>query len=331
MTTIPPYGPSGPGGPGSPGGPGHPGGPAMPAASERQCTWHPDRATVLSCSRCGRPACAECLMPASVGFHCRACVAEARAASAASAPRTVVGARMAGGRAFRPRITYGLIAINLLVFVVIAAQARSLSNFNPSSVYFGSALVPMVVADGEWWRLITSGFLHLSISHIALNMLALYFVGPGLERVLGTWRYLSLYLLSLLGGSAAVMLFAAHNSVTGGASGAIFGLMGALLVTLKRLKLDMRQAGTVIALNLIATFAIPGISWQAHLGGLVVGALVGAALVYAPAANRLRWQVAACVGVGVVLIALIVVKDATLGEWVCANTTNPNLTCYSPN
>lgn len=305
-----------------------------PPQGQAMCTWHPERVTVLSCSRCGRPACAECLMPASVGFHCRGCVAEARAASAATAPRTVVGARVAGavtGRAFKPRITYGLIAINVLVFAVIAAQARSLSDFNPSTVYFGSALVPMVVADGEWWRLITSGFLHLSISHIALNMLALYFVGLGLERVLGTWRYLALYLLSLLGGSTAVMLFASHNSVTGGASGAIFGLMGALLVTLKRLKLDMRQAGTVIALNLIATFAIPGISWQAHLGGLVVGALVGAALVYAPAVNRLRWQVGACVGVGVVLIALIVAKDLALGQWVCANTTNPNLTCYSPN
>lgn len=305
--------------------------PQQPAPGGAVCTWHPNRPTVLSCSRCGRPACAECLMPASVGFHCRACVAEARAASSAAAPRTVVGARMAGavaGRGFRPRITYALIALNVLVFAIVAVQARSLSGFSASSVYNGSALVPMVVAGGEWWRLISSGFLHLSVTHIALNMLALYFIGPGLERVLGTWRYLALYLLSLLGGSAAVMLFASYNSFTGGASGAIFGLMGALLVTLKRLKLDMRQAGVVIALNLVATFAIPGISWQAHLGGLVVGALVGAGLVYAPAVNRLRWQIAACVAVGVVLVALIVVKDMSMGEWACAHTTTTALGCY---
>lgn len=302
-----------------------PGSPVMPGHGGMQvCSWHPDRATALACSRCGRPACPECLMPASVGFHCRACVAEARAAQRVSAPRTVVGAWSRGGQ---PRITYALIALNLLVFAVVALQARSLSNFDGSSVFNGSLLVPMVVAGGEWWRVVTSGFLHLSVTHIALNMLALYFIGLGLERVLGGWRYLSLYLLSLLGGSAAVMLFAGVTSASAGASGAIFGLMGALLVTLKRFKLDMRQAGVVIALNVVATFAIPGISWQAHLGGLVVGALVGAGLVYAPAKNRLRWQVATCVAVAVALIAVFVAKDAALGTWVCSNTTLPSMSC----
>lgn len=312
MTNSPPYGPAG----------------VQPAMT---CAWHPDRVTALSCSRCGRPACPECLAPASVGFHCRACVAEARAASGVNAPRTVVGARMSSARRFTPRVTYALIALNVVMFAAIAIQSRSLTDFRPSSVYHGSALIPMVVAGGEWWRLVTSGFLHLSVTHIALNMLALYFIGPGLERVLGTWRFVTLYGLSLLGGSAAVMLFSQDNSFTGGASGAIFGLMGALLVTLKRLKLDMRQAGVVIAINVFATFAIPGISWQAHLGGLLIGAAVGAGLVYAPAANRLRWQLTACVGIGVVLIALIVVGDITLGDWVCANTTSVDLACYSPN
>lgn len=300
------------------------------------CSWHADRTTALTCSRCGRPACPECLTPASVGFHCRACVAEARAAQRASAPRTVVGARMGGRTAgaamhgARPQITYGLIGLNVLVFAIVAVQARSLAGFGGSSVFNGSLLVPMVVAGGEWWRLVASGFLHLSVTHIALNMLALYFIGLGLERVLGAWRYLSLYVLSLLGGSASVMLFSGVTSASAGASGAIFGLMGALLVTLKRLKLDMRQAGIIIALNVVATFAIPGISWQAHLGGLVVGALVGAGLVYAPVANRLRWQIATCVGMGVLLIAVFVVKDLSLGNWVCSNTTSPAVSCYPP-
>ncbi|MEO7125058.1 MAG: rhomboid family intramembrane serine protease, partial [Nakamurella sp.] len=142
------------------------------------------------------------------------------------------------------------------------------------------------------------------------------------------WRYLSLYLLSLLGGSASVMLFAGVTSASAGASGAIFGLMGALVVTLKRLKLDMRQAGIIIALNVVATFAIPGISWQAHVGGLVVGALVGAGLVYAPAKDRLRWQIGTCVGVAVLLVAVFVVKDMALGDWVCTGTTAPSGSCY---
>ncbi len=317
MTLQPPPAPPPPAGPV---------GPVPGYGAARVCSWHPDRVTALSCSRCGRPACPECLSPASVGFHCRACVAEARAAHRTSAPRTVVGAR---AQHAQPRITYGLIALNLLVFAGVGLQAQSLTSFGGSSVFNGSLLVPMVVAGGEWWRVVTSGFLHLSVTHIALNMLALYFIGLGLERVLGAWRYLSLYLLSLLGGSAAVMLFSPVTSASAGASGAIFGLMGALLVTLKRFKLDMRQAGVVIAINVFATFAIPGISWQAHLGGLVIGALVGAGLVYAPATNRLRWQVATCVAVGVALIAVFVVKDAALGTWVCSNTTLPSMSCYT--
>lgn len=296
------------------------------AVPQPVCTWHPDRATNLRCSRCGRPACPSCLMPASVGFHCRACVAEARPAARVAVARTIAGARHGA----QPRITYALIAINVLVFLAVAAQAGSLSDFGRSSIFNGALLVPMVVAGGEWWRVVTSGFLHLSMTHIVLNMLALYFIGLGLERVLGAWRYLALYLLSLLGGSAAVLLFAGVASASAGASGAIFGLMGALLVTLKRLKLDLRQAGIIIAINVVATFAIPGISWQAHLGGLVVGTVVGAAMVYAPAAKRTQWQIGTCVAVFAALIAVIVGKDLSLGSWVCFHTTSANVSCIPP-
>jgi membrane associated rhomboid family serine protease len=230
----------------------------------------------------------------------------------------------------QPRVTTALIALNVLVFVVVALQARSLTSFNGSTIYNGSLLVPMFVAGGEWWRLVSSGFLHLSIMHIALNMLALYFIGLGLERVLGRWRYLALYLLSLLGGSAAVMLFAGVTSGAAGASGAIFGLMGALLVTLKRLRLDLRQAGVIIAINLIATFTIPGISWQAPVGGLVVGALVGAAMVYAPAARRNAWQIGTCVAVLLALVLVFVLKDVSLGDVVCYDTTSVRGGCRLP-
>lgn len=295
-----------------------------PAVPGTACTWHPTTVTSLRCTRCGRPACPACLTPASVGFHCRACVAESRAGQ--RAPRTVSGA--VHGR--QPVVTAILIGVNIAVFLIVAVQARSLSDFNASSVYNSSLLVPMFVAGGEWWRLVTSGFLHLSVPHIALNMLALYFIGLGLERVLGWWRYLAVYVLSLLGGSACVMLFAGVTGGSAGASGAIFGLMGALLVTLKRLHLDLRQAGIIIAINLVATFAIPGISWQAHLGGLVVGAITGAAMVYAPAARRTVWQVGTCVTVLVALVAILVTKDLSLGNWTCALTSTPGGSCRPP-
>ena len=288
------------------------------------CTWHPDRVTGLHCTRCGRPACPECLTPASVGFHCRACVAESR--STQRVARTVAGA--VHGQ--QPRVTAVLIGLNVLVFVIVAVQARSLDNFGGSSVYNGSLMVPMYVAGGEWWRVVSSGFLHLSILHIALNMLALYFIGLGLERVLGRWRYIAVYLLSLLGGSASVMLFAGVTSGSAGASGAIFGLMGALLVTLKRLNLDLRQAGFIIVINLVATFAIPGISWQAHVGGLVVGALVGWAMVYAPAHRRGAWQIGTCVAVLVVLVAILVIRDVTLAPVTCQDTFTPRGSCSGP-
>ncbi|MBN9608196.1 MAG: rhomboid family intramembrane serine protease [Actinobacteria bacterium] len=317
MTMYPPQGPSGPTGPY---------GPQTGGMPPMVCTWHPDRPTNLRCSRCGRPACPSCLTPASVGFHCRACVAESRPAARVAVARTIAGAKHGA----QPRITYALIGLNVLVFLAVAAQAGSLSDFRGSSIFNGSLLVPMLVAGGEWWRVVSSGFLHLSVTHIVLNMLALYFIGLGLERVLGAWRYLALYLLSLLGGSASIMLFAGVTSSAAGASGAIFGLMGALLVTLKRLKLDLRQAGIIIAINVIATFAIPGISWQAHVGGLVVGTLVGAAMVYAPAASRTNWQIGTCVVVFVALAAVIVAKDLSLGHWVCFNTTRPDVSCIPP-
>jgi membrane associated rhomboid family serine protease len=323
-----PWAPSG-GFPGQPDPASYPGfqaGPPSPQPAAQVCTWHPDRPTSLHCTRCGRPACPQCLTPASVGFHCRACVAESRSGQRAAVARTIAGA--VHGQ--QPRVTTALIALNLLVFVVVALQARSLVTFNGSSVYNGSLLVPALVAGGEWWRLVSSGFLHLSVMHIALNMLALYFIGLGLERVLGRWRYLALYLLSLLGGSAAVMLFANVGSAAAGASGAIFGLMGALLVTLKRLKLDLRQAGVIIAINLFATFAIPGISWQAHLGGLVVGALVGAAMVYAPAARRNTWQIGTCVGVLAALVLVFVLKDLSIGSLDCQGTATSHWFCNRP-
>ncbi len=278
------------------------------------CTWHPDRPTGLSCTRCGRPACPECLTPASVGFHCRACQAESR--STQRVPRTIAG----GVHGRQPIVSYALIAVNVLVFVITMVQGGGESGLGNSWVFNKGALTPMFVASGEWWQFITSGFLHAGVLHVAVNMFSLYLIGIGLERVLGPLRFSVVYFLSLLGGSVAVYLLSDVAGATVGASGAIFGLFGALAVTLKRLKSDLRQIGFVLVLNAVITFTQSGISWQGHVGGFVVGLIVGAAMVYPPARSRAAWQWGVSAGVLIALIGLIVYRDSTIGEWVCSTT-----------
>lgn len=246
-----------------------------------------------------------------MGFHCRACVAEAQ--STRRPARTVAGAR-AGQR---PIVSIALIAVNAAFFVVTALQARSAMDLSPSALYLHGSLIPAEVASGEYWRLLTSGFLHGNLVHIATNMISLYLLGLPLERILGRGRFLLIYLLSLLGSSVSVLLFAAPVSLTIGASGAVYGLMGALLVTFRRLRYDLRQLIVVIALNIWVTFQFAGISWQGHLGGLVVGAVTGAAMVYPPQRTRRHWQWGATITVLLVLAAVVLIRDAQIGPWYC--------------
>lgn len=213
-----------------------------------------------------------------------------------------------------------LIGINVVVYIVTAIQARSLKNLDPSNVYFGGSLIPVQVRQGEYWRVVSSGFLHLGVVHIVANMVSLYFLGPPLERLIGRWRFLVVYLVSLLGGSTAVMLFSDPASRSVGASGALFGLIGALVVTFKRLNLDLRQLAFVLVINLFITFQVPGISWQAHLGGLVAGALIGAAMVLPAPARRLQIQLGAAVGLLLVCGAVIVIKAQSLPDQRCFYT-----------
>lgn len=270
--------------------------PAAPAV----CFRHPDRPTGLRCSRCGRPACPECLREAPVGFHCVHCVAEGR--SQVRQPATVAGARL--GLA-PPVITYGLIGLNVLVFLLTVADAggRLMHNEN-SSIFADFALWPYGVAQGDWWRVVGSGFLHYGPLHLLMNMFALYILGRDLETVLGRGRYLAVYAVSLLGGSASVMLFADPRTATAGASGAIFGLMGGLVVVLLRLKRGLAPMVTVVALNVFISITVPGISLVGHLGGLVFGAAATAALVYAPRARGVSVQVGALVGLAVLAVGL---------------------------
>lgn len=286
-------------GPAGPPGPVPPGSYPHPDAGAVACARHPDRPTRLQCTRCGRPACPDCLREASVGYQCVDCVAE----GARTAPRwrTVAGASRPG----KPVMVPILIAVNVAIFVLTAVVAGSVSDNYDSALFRETSLVPLDVAGGEWWRLVTSGFLHFGLLHLAFNMFAMWVIGREVETVLGRWRLLAVYLVSLLGGSAAVMLFSAAGTQTAGASGAVFGLMGALAVLLYRLKLPLGQVAILIVINVVLGLTIDGISLTAHIGGLVVGAATTAALVYLPNRQRPAVQAAAVAGVTVLVLLAI--------------------------
>lgn len=268
------------------------------------CVRHPDRPTGLACTRCDRPACPECLRPASVGQHCVDCLAES--ARTVQPWRNVAGASRAGGGG-RPVVVTGLIVVNVAVFVLTVATAGSLMANYASPWFDAGALVPALVAHGELWRIVTSGFLHIGPLHLAFNMFALWVVGREVEMVLGRARFVAVYAVSLLGGSAAVMLLSGPLSPTAGASGAVFGLMGALFVLLRRLRLPAGQVIGVIAINVFISFTIQGVSWQGHLGGLVFGAALTAALVYLGAGSPHRRRIQATVVAGAAVLALALI------------------------
>ncbi|WP_085098223.1 rhomboid family intramembrane serine protease [Mycobacterium paraense] len=267
-------------------------GPSAPEspAEAPSCYRHPGRQTYLRCNRCERYICADCMRSAAVGHQCVECVQEG--AKTIRQPRTRFGGRERSGT---PVVTYALIAVNVLVFIVQMAVGNLEKQLS---------LWPPAVADGQLYRLVTSAFLHYGATHLLLNMWALYVVGPPLESWLGRLRFGALYALSGLGGSVLVYLLTT-NSATAGASGAIFGLFGATFVVGKRLALDVRWVVAVIVLNLVFTFVAPAISWQGHLGGLVTGAVVAAAYVYPPKEARNLIQAAASALVLGVLVALV--------------------------
>lgn len=212
---------------------------------------------------------------------------------------TVAGAELGG----RPIIVPTLIVVNVAVFALTVAQAGSLGGNAAAPLFRAWSLVPLLV-DGEWWRVLTSGFLHFGPVHLLFNMLALWIIGREVEVVLGRGRFLAVYLLGVLGGAAAAMLFSAPDIQLAGASGAVFGLMGALVVLLRRMRAPAGQVFGLIAINIAISF-LPGISLTAHLGGLVAGAAATAALVYAPARSRTTVQVGALGALAVLLVAVI--------------------------
>jgi membrane associated rhomboid family serine protease len=239
------------------------------------------------------------MVPASVGFQCPECVQEGRRTTRVA--RNVFGGR-AGGNG---EVTKILVAINVVIYVLTALNAGSFTSPNPTAaVYNDFALVPAQVAHGEWYRVVSSMFLHYGIVHIAFNMWALWVMGIALEGMLGRLRFLGLYFLSGLGGS--VLSFATGPVLTpaAGASGAIFGLFGAFFVVLRRRNLETGGIVGLIAVNLVISFTISNIDWRGHVGGLIVGTVVGFVFAYAPSGpQRDRIQLAGCAAVAVALLA----------------------------
>ena len=179
-------------------------------------------------------------------------------------------------------VTAWLITANLAVYLATVVQARSVTGNNASPLFEATALYPpIVVVRDEWWRLLTSAFQHFGPMHALLNMYMLWLLGLAIERSIGHGRYLAMYLVSALGGSAAVMMFG-QNALTAGASGAIFGLMGAYAMVAVSMKLEVKGIAILLVLNIGVSFVVPGISLAAHLGGLAAGALAAVALVVLP-------------------------------------------------
>jgi membrane associated rhomboid family serine protease len=291
------------------------------------CYRHPKRETYVRCTRCNRPICPECMNEASVGHQCPECVAEGRRGSRTT--RTVFGGTMAGAKGY---VTYTLIAINVLVQVVSSLTAGGrglfgggygglLGGITPLLIdggvigqvpydAQGHVLGPYGVANGEYYRLVTSMFLHYGALHLLMNMWALWILGRSLEGALGPTRFLTLYLVSGLGGGVASYLFS-PDSLGAGASGAIFGLFAALFVVLRRLGRDVTTLIPLLVINIAISFA-PGISFTAHAGGFIIGGIVAFVLAYAPRKNRNLVVSGAIAGLLVIMLIAVVMQTAAL-------------------
>lgn len=239
------------------------------------CYRHPDRLTGVRCVRCNRPICPECQRPAAVGFQCPDDVKAGQASIRRA--RTVVGARADANAV--PFVTYGLIAINVLVYVLTAIGPGANFAQNNGDTQVRLELVPyLVAANDDYYRLFTAMFVHYGPIHILFNMYALYAIGPALERAFGWWRFAAVYFIGGLGGSVACLLFQDPLGASAGASGAIFGLFAALLVLSKRTGAPATQVWIVVGINFVFTFSVPNISIWGHLGGFVFGGLAALGL-----------------------------------------------------
>jgi len=276
-----------------------------------RCYRHPDRETYVSCSDCDRPICPDCMSYGPVGIRCPD---HATSGGKVSAPRQAARSTARTLSTRGPIVTQTLIGINVALFVLELATGGQL-NGTGSWIYEKGVLVSSAVdssgqvvgvAEGEWWRLITAAFLHYGLVHLGMNMLVLWFIGPPLEEYFGHGRYVLVYLVSGLAGSAGALIWS-PNALTVGASGAIWGIMGAALVLeARKIWVFGGQAMGLVIFNLAITFVIPGISIGGHVGGLVGGGLC--ALAFSSFRRMPAIATLSMVGVGVLSVGLSVAQ-----------------------
>jgi membrane associated rhomboid family serine protease len=247
---------------------------AIPEQAETTvCYRHPRTETAVRCSSCGRPICTDCMVFAAVGIKCPECAGQPAGARKAAA--RVRASAIEGTGALATKI---LIGVSVGIFLLQIAQAGN-ANGRAGSIWNEGSLVGGQVADGEWWRLFTAGFIHASPIHLLFNMLMLWWFGAALESLLGRARFVGIYIVSTLAGSAGALLLTQPNEITVGASGAVFGILGAGIV-LERRQIMVFGGGAmaVVLFNLVLSFLIPGISIGGHLGGLAGGMIAVLAL-----------------------------------------------------
>ena len=278
----------------------------QPAPQEYQdappvCPRHPDQVSYVRCQRCQRPVCPACQRQAAVGVQCVDCVNEG--AKTVRTGRTIFGGTVTDGR---PMLTFGIIGVTVLFYVAAMAvpEIRGYLAFNAAW------------ARSEPWRFLTVVLTHAGLMHIGFNMYATYIIGQFLEPALGRARFIALYLLSALGGSVMILLMAGITQPWGrwtvGASGAVFGLFGALLILQRRLGVSNNGLYIILAINAAISFIFPMISWEGHLGGFVVGLLAG--LVFSKLTVRgepgkaadfsRHWLGLGAIGAGLVILAV---------------------------
>jgi membrane associated rhomboid family serine protease len=272
-----------------------------------RCYRHPNRETFVSCSECGRPICTECMTAAPVGQRC-----PEHSGRPLGVRRVSTGARRGVFEGTGALVTKALLGLNVAIYIITAAQGRGINS--PGGSLFGKWLLNgPAVANGDWWRLITSAFLHANLIHIAFNMYFLWFVGSAVETALGRGRFLAVYLISGLAGSAGALVFT-PDKPTVGASGALFGILGAAVVLERQRNYVLGGSALgLVVINLILSFSISNISVGGHIGGLIGGVLCALVLsrfgrghaAYSPVG---LWGIAGVLAVGLLSIAVAYLK-----------------------
>jgi membrane associated rhomboid family serine protease len=283
--------------------------PELSRNSDNFCYRHPDRQSFVLCQRCLRTICPECQTQAAVGVICPECLADQQKAQTPAqrkAERRWGRPRAMTVSDSRPIVTYAIIAITALAFLVGLIPGVG-GLVEDALVFWAPALYPELTGTFEPWRLLTAALVHAGFWHVGLNMLALWMIGRSLEPLLGHGRFLILYVLGALGGSVAVALLSFTTPVVG-ASGAIFGLFGALIVIGRHIGANIAGIAIILGVNLVIGF-IPGfnVSWQAHVGGLLVGALVGLIYARTRSVRRRMLQVWLLIALTAALLALLLV------------------------